>query len=31
MKPGPYVAVLFATDMAGNLSAPKLIGFRVLR
>ena len=31
MKPGRYVAVLFATDQAGNLSAPKLIEFRVLR
>ncbi len=30
MKPGRYVAVLFATDQAGNLSAPKLIEFRVL-
>jgi hypothetical protein len=31
LKPGAYVAVLFATDEAGNRSAPKLIGFRVLR
>jgi hypothetical protein len=31
LKPGAYVAVLFATDQAGNLSAPKLLGFRVLR
>ena len=31
LKPGRYVAVLFATDAAGNLSAPKLIEFRVLR
>jgi hypothetical protein len=31
LKPGAYVAALFATDAAGNTSAPKLIGFRVLR
>jgi hypothetical protein len=31
LKPGRYVAVMFARDAAGNLSAPKLIEFRVLR
>lgn len=30
LKPGAYVAALFATDGAGNVSAPKLIAFRVL-
>jgi hypothetical protein len=31
LRPGPYVAVLIATDPAGNLSIPVLTSFRVLR
>ena len=31
LRPGPYVAVLIATDPAGNLSLPVLRSFRVLR
>jgi hypothetical protein len=31
LRPGPYVAVLIATDPAGNLSLPVLTSFRVLR
>jgi hypothetical protein len=31
LRPGPYDAVLIATDAAGNRSIPRLIGFRVLR
>jgi len=31
LRPGTYVAVLIATDPAGNLSIPVLTSFRVLR
>jgi hypothetical protein len=31
LRPAPYVAVLIATDPAGNLSLPLMTGFRVLR
>ena len=31
LRPGSYVAVLIATDPAGNLSIPLLVSFRVLR
>jgi hypothetical protein len=31
LRPGPYVAVLIATDVAGNLSLPVMTTFRVLR
>ena len=31
LRPGPYDAVLIATDAAGNRSIPRLISFRVLR
>jgi hypothetical protein len=31
LRPGPYVGVLIATDVAGNLSLPLMTGFRVLR
>jgi hypothetical protein len=31
LRPGPYVAVVIARDVAGNLSLPRLTNFRVLR
>jgi hypothetical protein len=31
LRPGPYVAVLIARDVAGNLSFPVMTSFRVLR
>jgi len=31
VRPGPYAAVVIATDLAGNLSLPVLKEFRVLR